>query len=311
MENIKNEILSLNNIHTTWRDYCLMMLNSTAEPLRSIWREKITTSVVHWEFNYGSISDGNIAGMEILTVLPSELTMKLVDDYFEEGSWKKLERLNRSKRMNVFVGRYLQESASNEANICLKYLIKNWDNYVFEGKTGRNLIMDTPLLRKMWDLSQNSKGKCITSDELLTYILEKPVDDSKFGVWIDASDDIFTNGIPSDKYKDYWKSSKIDGYPFEISEDIEEQKNNFLNMCSIILREDVSWQACWKKICICILKNDVSMKYCGFGATLRERQAREDAMAAFSSKQEEKAKARENAEALAKKIEKENRENNN
>lgn len=329
-----NEIKNLNRIHTSWRDYCLIMLNSTAEPLRSIWREKIVTSLTHWEFNSGSISDGNIAGIEILTVLPSTLTQFLVDDHFEKDGWHKLERLNRSKRMNVFVGHYGQESFSNEANICIKYLVQNWNNHIPEAdnKTGEYIIKHTALLRSIWGLAQKSGGKCINDDELLTYILEKPVDDSRFGIWVEVADDIFANGIPSETYRKYWKNDKIEGYPLaeyiddsdnwfsrkvlddgtvELSElSLEEQKKNFLSVCDIFLKENVAWAACYKKICICILKNDVSMKYCGFGATLRERKAREDAMAAFSTKQEEKLKAKENAEALAKKIEKENMENN-
>ena len=327
-EDIINEIKDLSVIHTSWRDYCLMMLNSTADPLRSIWREKIVTSFEHWNFGSGSISDGNIAGIEILTVLPSKLTEKLVDDHFEADGWYKMERLNRSKRMNVFVGHYGQESFSNEANICLKYLIKNFDEKIEEadGLTGAEIIANTPLLYRIWDVAQKSEGKCINDDELLTYLLEKNVDDSKYGVWLDVCEDVFENGIPSDKYKDYWKSEKIDSYPLAISGDekfeyyknteskekvgLEEQKEYFTDLCDVFLKENVSWAACFKKICICILKNDVSMKYAGFSATLRERLAREDAMAAFSTKQEEKAKAKENAEALAAKIEKENKENN-
>ena len=333
-EEIIDEIKKLNRIHTTWRDYALMLVNSTAEPLRSIWREKITTSVTHWEFDKGSISERNIAGMEILTVLPSDLTMYLVDDYFEETSWKKLNRLNGSKRMNVFVGRYLQESASNEAKICLEYLVKNWDNNVWNGKTGKEIIMSTPLLKRMWDLAQKSGGKCVGDDEILTYMLEKPVNDNQYGMWMDVCEDIFANDIPSDKYKDYWKSDKIEGYPLAVEDDnnsgvykytsgavaagyaksegelVDEakQKDDFLKFINIILREDVSWQACYKKICICILKNDISFKYAGFGATLRERLARENAMSAFSTKQEEQKKAKANAEALAAKIEKERKE---
>ena len=338
-----NEVKELNRIHVSWRDYALIMLNSTAEPLRSIWREKIVTSIAHWEFDKGSISEGNIAGMEILEVLPSELTEKLVDDHFEPGKWKKLGRLNGSKRMILHIGHYPQESTSNEANICLKYLVKNWDNVIYENLTGKDIIMNTPLLYRIWDFAQKSDGKCITGDEVLTYLLEKPLENDmkKYGVWMDAAEDIFENGIPSEKYKDYYKISKIEDYPLAYKDEtgiadidcneennfymreyrnnngsleiialpLEEQKQNFLNVCGIILKEDVSYCCCWKKICICILKNDVSFKYAGFGATLRERQARENAMAAFSTKQEEKEQAKKNAEALAAKIEKENTEN--
>lgn len=285
-------------IHTTWKDYTLLLLNSTPDPLRSIWREKVVTSLSHWNFNAGSISEGNLIGTEVLTVLPSEFTQMVVDDSFEPDGWYKMTRLAGSKRMKVFLGHYPQESISNEANLCIKYIIKHWDKY-------SHLIFDTPMLKRMWDLAQHSGGKCILPDEILTYILEKPVNDSKYGGWIDVAYDVFTNGIPSDKYKEYWKNDKIEGFPLDVDEDIEVQKKNFLNLCDIILKEDVSMSPCWKKIAICILKNDVSFKYAGFGSTLRERQAREEAIAAFSTKQEEKEKAKIEAQRLADKIAKE------
>ena len=389
-------IKKLGTIHTTWRDYTLMMLNSTADPLRSIWREKVVTSITHWSFNKGSISEGNVIGTEVLSVLPNELTYYVTDDAFEIGAWKKLGRLSGSKRMNVFLGHYPQESLSNEANLCLKFIIDNWDRNIsddmiiteekWQGKKYSDIIYETPYLNAIFELALKTGGKCLTEDEILTYILEKPIYDSFYGDWIRVNEDIFANGIPSDKYKDYWKNDKIEGYPLaykkgetlenaigvdsndeeiirgdgigvdnaeggmnqeeynvdgsmkhpdthfkniatgtrdtvwikrelnrqgtydEIEMSESEKVSAFNSLVDIILKESIAYSPCWKKIAICILKNDVSMKYAGFSATYKERLAREEAMAAFATKQEDKEKAKANAEALAKKIEKENRQ---
>lgn len=329
-EDIKRELHNLSIIKTTWKDYCLMMLNSTAEPLRTIWREKIVTSIVHWEFNSGSIGEENLVGLQVLSALPNDFTEKIVDDHFTPGAWHKDGRLTGSKKMKVVLGHYPQESLSNEANLCVKAILKNWDEY-------NHLIFETPMLNAMWNLAQRSMGQCLLPDELLTYTLEKPVDDSSDIGWIDVCDDIYTNGIPSNKFKKYWRSGKIENYPLAYQDEnsaiegcdennffyvqkiaqkdgsvklipltLKEQKENFENLCDIILKENVAWSPCWKKICICILKNDVSMKYAGFSATLRERQARENAMAAFSKKKEERDKAKVEADKLAKRIEAEN-----
>ncbi len=403
-------------IHTTWRDYTLMMLNSTAEPLRSIWREKICTSVTHWSFNKGSISEGNVAGTEVLSLLPDALTEKVCDDIFHYNSWKKLTRLNGSKRLNVFLGHYPQESLSNEAALCLKYIVNHWNEEIDFPLTGSmipedrwdnvkkysDIIKYTDVLNKMFKLACMTDGKCLLPDEILTYILERPVNDNKFGGWIDVNVNIFSNGIPSDKFKKEWKSDKIEGFPLNCAnekikenclsilstiywdpksdnymlEDKEEKLNEFFDMyepdfdifggkenkqaepegidksnnsnsthydnkqaepegkenkvenklksqkqaknddflgkidklVGVMFKEDVSMSPCWKKIAICILKNDVSMKYAGFGSTYKERIAREEALAAFSTKQSEKEQAEKNAKALAAKIEKENRE---
>lgn len=294
------EIQSLGTIHTTWRDYTLLLLNSTSDPLRSIWREKIVTSFVHWNFLDGSISEGNVVGMAILASLPSDFTQMVVDDSFAEDEYELLGRLSGSKRMKVFVGHYPQESLSNEANTCIKYIVENWEDSGF-------LIFNNPMLKRIWDFAQISGGNAVSPDEVLTYAIEKPVNG---GVedWIDVSIDVFANGIPSDKYKEYWRAEKIEGFPLPVSEDLEVQKNNFLNTCETFLKEDVAYSPCWKKVAICILKNDVSMKYAGFGATLREREAREDAIAAFDTKEKQKEASAQEAKRMAAEIEAKNKE---
>lgn len=315
------KVKKLQIVHTTWKDYALILLNSTPDPLRSIWREKVVGSITHWEFASGSISEGNMAAIEILEALPNDLTKMVVDDWFNPGSWNKENRLSGSKRMNVFIGRYPQESLSNEANLCLKYIVENWKEY-------GHLIGETPILKSIWELAQESGGKCPLPDEVLTYILEKPIDDKKAASWIDVARDLFTNGIPSDKYAEYYHIEKIEGFPIaeyipssrewyirqqnsdgtwgHIAEvTFEKQKKNFLDVCDIFFKEDVSFSPCWKKICICILKNDTTFKYAGFAPTLRERLAREDAIAAFSTKQEEQVKAKKEAEKLAEQMKKE------
>ena len=338
------EIRSLNNIHITWKDYALMLINSTGNNggLRDIWREKILTSYVHWTQKDGSISEVNVNGLEVLSELPSDFTESVVDDSYQmDGpfSWRKLGRLSGSKRMKVFIGKYPQESISNEAYLCIKHILQHWEEE-------NHLIWQSPLLTKMWKLAQMGNGQCITQDEVLTYLLEKPVDDKRHGAWISAAVDVLMNGRPSDKYEKYWKTEAVDGFPlnasnrdesiqalnavnfkpeseeysldemyvrldsffdtYECSLPMEQQRMNMDDICkNKVLREDVAYSPCWKKIAICVLKNDVSFKFCGFGATLRERQAREEAIAAFDTKQSEKESAKAEALRLAEQIKRE------
>ena len=378
----KEKAKRLDRVHVTWRDYALMLLNSTADPLRSIWHEKVMTSYEHWKFKEGSISEVNVNGLEVLSELPSAFTEYLVDDSYAmdgEFSWQKLGRLAGSKRMKIRVGGYPQESLSNEAYLCAKYCMQHADEPVpgewiqsaindgmaiqrvnfgtFDESEGRALRMSDMLLssysmRMALMLACMSGGEGLTQDEILTYILEKPVRDSKHGAWVLPMFDVCLHGIPSNQFKKYWKSDAIHGFPLDVKGEYKDEIKELLESacwepdderfslddlyerfdqvwdvwvrgCDLpveakwerldtflrerLLREDVAYSPCWKKICICVLKNDVSFKYCGFGATLRERQAREEAMAAFSTNQEQKKKAAEDAKALAEQIEKENR----
>lgn len=331
------ELKELNNIHTSWKDYSLLLLNSTPEPLRSIWQEKVVTSLLHWGFRFGSMTEGNIIGIEILCLLPDWFTEMVVDDV--KHTFNKLDRLKGSKRLNIHLGGYSQEALSNEAALCLKFIVNHWNEKVDRKNTDENietykdLIFKNPYLSKMWNFAQKSGGRCLIPDELLTYILEKEYSE-EHGSWIDVCEDVFTNGCPSTKYAQYWKTMKdsnfgpMEGYPFaefvESSKEwyvttsnpdgsighiaelkLEEQKNNFIKVVDIVLKEDLEMSTGWKKIAICILKNDVSFKYAGFAPTYREQEVRQQALGAFSQKQEEKKLAQQEAERLAKQIEKE------
>lgn len=309
----------LNNIHTSWEEYMYTLLNSTPDPLREIWRDKLITSICHWKWDTGSISEGNFAGLQILSELPNELTMKVCDYKIDPDEWVKYERLARSKRINVTIGEYPQESLSEMARKCIHYILEHFDEY-------GHLFAELPSLKRIWKFAQEAKGECIIPDEALTLMLEKEVHDEEPQSWIGLADLLYKEGH-SGKYAEYMKHDKIEGYPFatklvningvelpvlaDVDEDkaLEEAAENVKSVVDVFLKEDVAWSPCYKKICICILKNDVTMKYAGFGATLKERQARENAMAAFSTKQNEKEKAKAEAERLVKKIEKERLEN--
>jgi hypothetical protein len=269
------ELLSMAIIHTTWRDYALMMLNSTADPLRSIWREKITASIISCEFKALALSEGSIAGLEIMASLPRWLTEMCCDDHWSD--FEKHERIPGSKRIAVCLRHYPQESLTHEAFKCIDYLVEHWD------ELGREMVMGIPLLKRMWDLSQWAKGDCLYPDEVLTYTLDKPLDPKMDGGWIDASLDVFENGRPSHKWDKYWLSDKIDWFPFVGNKNDRIRKLYFMNTAKIMLKEDMLGCPSWKRLCICMLKNDISMKYAGFSMTYKERLAREAAMEAFGN----------------------------
>lgn len=274
------EISELGTIHASWENYALHLLNSTPDPLRSIWREKLITSIINWEFKEGSIGEGNLAGLEVLSALPDEFTKMVVDDVWDARIWAKRERLSGSKKMKIFLGHYPQESLSNEANLCCRFLIENYEEY-------GSLITETPILAKIWNFTQASGGRCVYPDEILTYTLEKPINDELEAPWVEVASDLYLNGIPSDKFEKYYFVEKIEGFPLSPPDDIEQQKQNFLDVCDVMFKEDMLQGPNWKRICISILKNDISFQYAGFTKTLKENQARERAMQAFDSVRKE------------------------
>ena len=138
---------------------------------------------------------------------------------------------------------------------------------------------------------------------------------------------MYANGIPSDKYKDSWRSGKLEQFPvstyvlnenvlnedewwFAFEQSLEDQKQNLESVMDILLKEDLSNSPCWKRFAVVILKMDISGKYAGFAPTLKERKMREEAMAAFSVDQKERQKAVEEAKMIEKRIQREKEKSN-
>lgn len=284
---LKNEIIELNHIHVSWRDYALMMLNSTPNSLRDIWREKLITSIIHADFNYSIIQEGTLMALEILSSLPDDFTKSICDDYFNFDGWEKSTRISGSKRMRVKLGHYPQEAITKEAEMCLDYIIDNFRDYDY-------LIYNNKILSRIWDFAQKSAGNCLYPDEILTYSLDRNVDLNEYCNFIDVCEKVYEFGIPENsKFKKYYfchkfknwdkKNNKLLGYPFAKTNDIEYQIQNFQSVYKTILKEEITDNPSWKRICICILKNDRNFSYAGFTRTLKERQAREEAMEAFGN----------------------------
>lgn len=315
IKDILEKAKKLDNIHTSWKDYALFLLNTADSESRDNWRTKFITSMIHWDFNTGSISESNIIGLEVMSSIPSDFTESVVDDSWKRGGWYRDKRLPGSKRQVVSLGHYPQESISNEANLVIKQIVNDWDE-------SHDLIFSNDYLSRMWDFAQKSNGQCVTQDEILTYTLEHETNEHIPAYWTDISNDVFKNGVENSKYKKDYRSDKLEGYPFaegsklkwKSNDDdhelqLEEMQKNFLDMCDIILKEDISYSPSYKKMAITILKNDKVGQYMGFQPTLRERKARQEAMAAFSAEQKDKEKAIEAIKGLEVLEEKEEKKN--
>ena len=269
-ESVKQEIKylkSLNHIHTTWKDYCLYMLNTTNEPIRSIWREKMITSIQSWKFGTGSVPDPTIDALEILSDLPSEFTLKVTDDAWEREDWKTFGRLPISGKHVLSIAKYPQESLEKEALDCVKEVVKNKDV---------ELVKSVPKMRELFDLWNKQGGKSITALEAQKNFFGKE-EKVEYPV---------VEPVPEEFSEKYWE--------------------NALSGAEVWFKENIHSTSSWKRFCIAILKNDVTLKYLGFAPTATERLARARAIEAFSKQQEEVEKAQKEAKKLAQQIAKEN-----
>lgn len=257
---------ALRVVHTTWKDYCLYMLNTTDDPIKSIWREKMITSILSWKYGTGSVQNSTLDALKILTDLDNEYTMGLFDDAWESKDWNVFGRINISGKHVLSISKYPQESLEKEVLIAIEDIAERKDTGMLESS---QTLHDLAVL---WN---EQGGKSLTPmEDMQNYagkkekkVVPKLEDPPEYG---------------SDAFWD-----------------------NIRRAANVWFKENIHSTSSWKRFCIAILKNDVTLKYLGFAPTTKERVARANAVSAFSSKQEEREKAKKEAERLAKKLEKE------
>lgn len=261
---------SLRIIKTTWKDYCLYMLNTTNEPIKSIWREKMVTSILSWKYGTGSVEYSTIDALKVLTGLDSDYTMKIVDDYWEEDDWKVFGRLNISGKFVLSLSKYPQESLEKEALLCIEDIVERRD---------MDMLKSSPRLYELALMWNRQGGKSLTPLEAMRNYIGGKFEKVEIEE-IENPPEVGSEG--------FW--------------------DNVLSAANIWFKENIHSTSSWKRFCVAILKNDVTLKYLGFAPTTKERVARAQAISAFSSKKEEREKAKKQAQKLAKKLEQENKE---
>ena len=123
-------IEKLNTIKVSWKDYCLYMLNTSLEPARSNWQNKMISDILKLRFQGSSCPLSTKDALQILTELPDEYTLPIIDEVWHEEDWKVYNSNLRSKKDIITVIRYPQESLEAEAFACISKICKDKDTEV-------------------------------------------------------------------------------------------------------------------------------------------------------------------------------------
>ena len=121
------EVKELNKIHVSWKEYCLYMLNTSLEPARSNWRNKMVTDILKLRFQGNSCPLSTKDALQILTDLPDSYTLPLIDEVWHKTDWKEHESNLKSKKDIITIVRYPQESLEAEALLCISKICAEKD----------------------------------------------------------------------------------------------------------------------------------------------------------------------------------------
>ena len=265
----KNE---LDVIHNSWRDYALFLLNtSNAQALEST-REKVVTSITSWKYGTGSTPETTLSALKVLSDIPEELSMEMLDQNWNHDSFVVKGRLNISGKYKVSISQYPMESLEKMAYKTLHHLLH---------EKNEELLRKNEEFMKLAEIWSRTDGQSLFS--------------------LEVSKAFFAGND--------WKKETLERYDTgQILEPFTDAWYRAMNKAiSIWFKEDIHSTSSWKRIAVAVLKGAGGVpdfSYIGFAPTFKERLARAEALQAFSSTQEEKTKAAKEYEKLAKAEEK-------
>lgn len=298
-----NELKKLSVIHTTWEDYCLYLLNTSEEPAKSIWREKLTSSILNQRYSEESIDLSTIDAINILSEISPEIVYNITDDHWNKEDYHLGRSLPLSGKQCISLSHYPQQSLEKEVHDCIEYIL---DNKLFN------------------EIEKSKSLKDIIENKFEKYDYKTILTPSQMSIYLYGSKSLKNKyNLNEDSQKEYSKENLIKfseilrivnklNYNENniVMTELSEYENNIISEWikrikkanDIWFKENIHSTNSWKRFSIVILKGDITCKYIGLSLSSNERLIRAKAMQAFSQNQKEKEKAQKEAISLSKKL---------
>lgn len=284
-----------------WSDYAIYLINSQeTEWIRKNWQKKIETSIKHWA-NTGSAIQEKIR--DAFLILSDTKNMKFSEykEAYTKGIWwDEVGHADISRMPIVKVFKYPEDSAENQVRYYIERLL--------EGLKSENKEKQDEALKEIYDnktlrtilFGKNGTMENITELPKSLYYIIHP--------WTSVED--LVNILSGDECRMIVLGAKDAKKPVRVRDNctMEELIKALENGARRYFRDNVRNSCSWKRVTIMCLRQDNNGTYMGFSPSTEMRMLREQGMAAFSAKKEEREKALKKYEALKEKLAKEKAE---
>lgn len=142
----------LNNIHFTWKDYTLYLLNNSDKEARENWQEKMVTDILKHRFQGVSSTLSAYHALKIMSELPQDYVKSIVDQVFEENiDWKYYTTHSKSKQPIISFLTYPMESVEKMCQDIILDIVSKEDI---------KMLNQSRMLKSLTDLWQSEIYNC-------------------------------------------------------------------------------------------------------------------------------------------------------
>lgn len=229
--NLYDDLLT---ITTTWREYCLFLLNTSSEPAKSIWRDKLINVILANRFVPRKCPKTTYLALKLMSEIPIEIQREILEETWTCSDWAAAPYKD---SYDISVSKTPQESPEEECRVLINHCLNSHCDALLRSETFNDLV------------------SAFKWSEIKPYSQKTPYDERReyFGYKVDKREVRYDSAaeIGSDEWKERIRSS-----------------------ADIYFKENIHSINNYKGFAVGILKDDIVMKYLGFTPTLRERKVR-------------------------------------
>ena len=284
-----------------WSDYAIYLINSQPTTwIRENWQKKIETSIRHWAKTGSAIQEKIRDAFLVLSDTKNLKFSEYKEAYTKGIWWDQVGHAEISRMPIVKVFKYPEDSAENQVRY---YIGKLLEGLKSEDKAKRDEALEEIYSNKTLRTILFGEGgtmENITEVPQSLYYIQVP--------W--AAQKELKNILSGDECRMYILGADGAKSPERARNSctMEELITALENGSRRYFRDNVKNSCSWKRVTIMCLRQDNNGTYMGFSPSTEMRMLREQGMAAFSTKKEEKEKALKKYEALKAKLAKEKEE---
>ena len=283
-----------------WSEYAFYL--AATQPtkwIRENWMKKTDTTMRHWANTGSAVLESIRDAMLVLSDSKNKKYLEYKEDFTKGIWWDQVGFTDISKMPIVKLFRYNEDSPENQVRAYIKNIVEDIESEDEANvKEALDELYANDTLRSIVFGENGTLEEIGKTPKHLWYIKEP---------WLSQDNFVMIRSAKESRMYVLGDRSMKEPQRVRESADVKTLVAALNGGSARYWRDEVKSSGNFKRLVIAMLRGDVNFTYLGFSPSAEQKMIREQGMAAFSTKQEEKEKALKSMEVLKVKMEQESK----